>query len=74
LSCSLVKPLFDFHHEDGGNLVWGRAFCCRAATIVRLQQEEIESGAFMSVPEALALADRAPFTPDRLLVLCRYLE
>jgi 8-oxo-dGTP pyrophosphatase MutT (NUDIX family) len=69
-----IQTLFDFYHQEQDNRVWGRTFLCRYDGKLVLQQEEIESGAFMSVPKALALAGRKPFTPDCLYVLRRYFE
>jgi 8-oxo-dGTP pyrophosphatase MutT (NUDIX family) len=67
-----LQALFDFYHEQQDNRVWGRAFLCRYDGKVVLQQEEIESGAFMPVPAALVLAERESFTPDGIYVLRRY--
>jgi 8-oxo-dGTP pyrophosphatase MutT (NUDIX family) len=69
-----LQTLFDFYHGDPTNRVWGRAFLCRYDGELILQPEEIESGAFMSVPATLALAGRKPFTPDGLHVLQRLAE
>lgn len=69
-----LGALFDFFHEDQRNRVWGRAFRCRYDGQPVIQQEEIESGGFLPVSAALALAGREPFTPDGLYVLRRYLS
>ncbi|MEJ2033076.1 MAG: NUDIX hydrolase YfcD [Deltaproteobacteria bacterium] len=68
-----LKLLFDFYHEDHGNKVWGRAFSCVWDNEIRLQEEEVAGGSFMSVEEAMTLAEREPFTPDGLYALHRYL-
>jgi 8-oxo-dGTP pyrophosphatase MutT (NUDIX family) len=68
----VLQRLFEFYHQEQNNRVWGRAFLCRYDGKLILQQEEIESGAFMPVPAALALAEHEPFTPDGLYVLRRY--
>ena len=65
---------FTFHHEDGSNLVWGRVYSCIYDGEITLQEEEIESGFFMSPEKVLALSKKEPFTPDGLYVLKRYLK
>ena len=67
-----LTQLFDFYHRDRGNKVWGRAFACRWAGPLVLQEEEVESGSFMSLAAVLNLAEEEPFTPDGLYVLERY--
>ncbi len=64
---------FDFFFEDVGNRVWGRVFSCVYNGDVILQEEEVESGAFLPVHEILELSRNRPFTPDGLYVLERYL-
>jgi hypothetical protein len=41
---------------------------------VVLQEEEVASGAFVSVSDILRRAETEPFTPDGLYVLRWYLE
>ena len=64
---------FTFHHEDGSNLVWGRVYSCIYDGEITLQEEEIESGFFMTPDKVLELSKKEPFTPDGLYVLKRYL-
>ena len=68
-----LTPLFRFYHQDKHNRVWGAAFSCVYDGTVVLQEEEVESGAFMAVPDILRMAQTEPFTPDGLYVLKRYL-
>ena len=68
-----LTPLFRFYHQDKHNRVWGAAFSCVYDGEVVLQEEEVESGAFMPVPDILHLAQTEPFTPDGLYVLKRYI-
>ncbi len=68
-----LTPLFRFYHQGAHNRVWGAAFSCVYDGPIILQEEEVESGAFMSAPDILRLAQTAPFTPDGLYVLQRYL-
>ena len=64
---------FTFSHEDGSNLVWGRVYSCIYNGELTLQEEEIESGFFMTPDKVIALSGKKPFTPDGLYVLKRYL-
>ena len=65
--------LFDFYFADERVRVWGRAFSCVYDGEMVLQEEEIESGAFMRVEDVLRLAQTRPVAPDGLHVLRRYL-
>jgi 8-oxo-dGTP pyrophosphatase MutT (NUDIX family) len=65
---------FTFCHEDGLNLVWGRVYSCTYDGEMALQEEEIESGFFMTPDKVLALSEKEPFTPDGLYVLKRFLK
>lgn len=60
---------FDHYYEDGDNKVWGRVFTCRHNGPFVLQPSEIAGGMFISLPEALRLKDREPFTPDSIEIL-----
>ena len=60
---------FDSYYEDPDNRVWGRIFTCTHDGPFSLQAEEIESGRFMSVAEALEVSRREPFTPDGIAIL-----
>ncbi len=69
-----LTPLFDFYFEHEHTRLWGRAFSCQYDGEVFLQAEEVESGAFVPIPDVLRRAETAPFTPDGLYVLRRYVE
>jgi isopentenyldiphosphate isomerase len=66
--------LFDFSYKDEAVKVWGAVFSCVYDGEVVLQQEEVESGAFLAVDEVFRLAATERFTPDGLYVLRRYGE
>ena len=68
-----LTPHFTFNHEDDSNLVWGRVYSCIYKGEITLQEEEIESGFFMTPEKVLALSETEPFTPDGIYVLKRYL-
>ena len=65
---------FEFYFADDHNRVWGKAFSCVYDGDIVLQEEEVESGAFVPVNEILCRAHTEPFTPDGLYVLRRYLD
>ena len=65
---------FTFHYEDSSNLVWGRVYSCVYDGEIALQEEEIESGFFMTPDKVLELSEKESFTPDGLYVLKRYLK
>jgi isopentenyldiphosphate isomerase len=69
-----LNRLFDFYFEDDHTRLWGCAFSCVYDGMVVLQEEEVESGAFVSVSDILRRAETEPFTPDGMYVLRRYLN
>ena len=69
-----LSRLFDFYFEDEHTRLWGCAFSCVYDGAVVLQEEEVESGAFVPVSDVLQRADSEPFTPDGMYVLRRYLH
>lgn len=69
-----LRDLFEFYYADAHNRVWGAAYRCVYDGPVTLQEEEVESGAFMAIDDVLEQAAARPFTPDGLYVLRRYVE
>jgi 8-oxo-dGTP pyrophosphatase MutT (NUDIX family) len=69
-----LHRLFDFYFEDDHTRLWGCAFSCVYDGMVVLQEEEVESGAFVPMSDLLRRAETEPFTPDGMYVLRRYLE
>ena len=65
---------FVFHYADDDTQVWGSVFSCVYGGELVLQEEEVESAAFMPVADVLSHAEHAPYTPDGLYVLRRYLD
>lgn len=65
-----LERCFDFFFEDGRNRVWGRAYRCTWDGPMRLQPEEIASGAFQAVDRVLG-GEFQPLTPDGEYVLRR---
>jgi 8-oxo-dGTP pyrophosphatase MutT (NUDIX family) len=65
---------FDFYFEDAGNRVWGRVFTCVHDGAIELQEEEVESGAFLPTEEITEHSLGRKYTPDGLYVLRRYLS
>ena len=69
VSAVSLEFMFDSYYEDSDNRVWGRIFTCTHEGPFSLQVEEIDSGRFMTVSEALDLSAQEPFTPDGLEIL-----
>lgn len=69
-----LTQLFDFFFEDENNRVWGRAYLCFNDGKIILQEEEVESGEFISIDEILSKSRHGPYCPDGLYVLKRYLK
>ena len=69
-----LQSLFEFYHTDANGRVWGAAYRCVYDGAVTLQEEEVESGAFMAVDNVFEAAATQPFTPDGLYVLRRYAD
>lgn len=65
---------FDVYFEDDLVRVWGSVFSCVYDGALVLQAEEVESGEFLPIETILQRAQTAPYTPDSLLVLRRYLD
>ena len=63
--------LFDHHHADATNQVWGRVFRCCHDGPMRLQPEEVADGFFLHPDKIIELAASEPFTPDGLAILAR---
>jgi 8-oxo-dGTP pyrophosphatase MutT (NUDIX family) len=64
-----LEFLFDHFHEDSKNRIWGHVFRCFHPGPFVLQEEEIESGEFMSIERIFKLSRQEPFTPDGLDIL-----
>ena len=69
-----LRSLFTFYYADERTRVWGGVFTCVYDGAMVLQPEEVESGEFLPPDEALRRAQTAPYTPDGLYVLRRYLN
>jgi len=69
-----LKAHFDFYGEYENQKVWGRVFSCTSDGPFVLQAEEVISGAFYSVEEALSLTLTNACTPDSVYVLQRCLK
>ena len=65
---------FVFHYADDYTQVWGSVFTCVYDGALALQEEEVESAAFMPLADIRSHTEQAPYTPDGLYVLRRYLE
>jgi isopentenyldiphosphate isomerase len=65
---------FNFYFVDERTRVWGSVFSCVYDGDIVLQEEEVESGAFVPISDILCRAHTEPFTPDGMYVLSRYLN
>lgn len=65
---------FDHYHADADNKVWGRVFSCIHDGPMTLQEEEVESGAFVAPGSVFEMAAHEPFTPDGVEILRRFLK
>ena len=65
---------FAFYFADAHSRVWGGVFSCVYDGEIVLQEEEVESGAFLPIDDILRRAQTEPFTPDSMYVLSRYLD
>jgi isopentenyldiphosphate isomerase len=65
--------LFNFYFADEHTRVWGGVFSCIYDGEITLQEEEVESGAFLPISDIIRRAQSEPFTPDGMYVLSRYL-
>jgi len=69
-----LTALFEFYYKDERSRVWGAAFSCVYDGDVVLQEEEVESGAFVPIPDVLRDIETKPYTPDGAYVIRRYLD
>jgi isopentenyldiphosphate isomerase len=69
-----LNHCFDHFYSDDTNRVWGRVFTCVHDGPFTLQPEEVEYGRFMTVPQALTMSLKEPFTPDGIKILARLKE
>jgi isopentenyldiphosphate isomerase len=65
---------FEFYFAAPQSRVWGSVFSCVYDGEIVLQEEEVESGAFLPIEVILRRAQTEPYTPDGLYALSRYLE
>jgi 8-oxo-dGTP pyrophosphatase MutT (NUDIX family) len=68
-----LTRLFEFYFANDYTRLWGCAYTCIYDGEVVLQEEEVESGAFVGVSDVLRRAETELFTPDGMYVLRRYL-
>ncbi len=69
-----LEFLFDLFFEAPGTRVFGRAFRCIFDGEMVLQPEEILAGEFLTPEKILLESEQAPYTPDSLVVLRRFLD
>ncbi|MDJ0956576.1 MAG: NUDIX hydrolase YfcD [Arenicellales bacterium] len=64
---------FKFFFNQEGNRCWGKVFSCVHDGPFILQEEEVESGEFMSI-DRITDGDIGPITPDTRAVFERYIK
>mmetsp|Transcript_44436 Transcript_44436/g.85003 ORF Transcript_44436/g.85003 Transcript_44436/m.85003 type:complete len:187 (+) Transcript_44436:144-704(+) len=69
-----LESLFDFYFEDTVSRLWGRAFSCVYDGDIVLQQEEVESGSYMSLEDVKQLVASNPCCPDSLACFMQFLS
>jgi isopentenyldiphosphate isomerase len=69
-----LRRVVQFTYDDSSTRVNGVVFSCTYEGTVRLQREEIVSGEWLDLADALMQAQREPFCPDGLEALRRYLD
>jgi isopentenyldiphosphate isomerase len=74
IMCHRLVPLFEVRYQDASTQLIGKAFLARHDGPVRLQEEEIVFGAFVSREEAERIMREERCCPDGVQVLRRYLE
>ena len=68
-----LTPHFKYFFDEDPNRCWGQVFSCVHDGPFTLQQEEVESGEFMTL-EAVSGGKIDPVTPDTQAVLEHYLK
>lgn len=68
-----IVPLFAMRFTDASTRLIGRAYLARSDGPLRLQAEEIASGAFVALAEVERIVRAEPCCPDGIVVLRRYL-
>jgi isopentenyldiphosphate isomerase len=69
-----LRCIMPFRFEDETNLVNGMVYSCSHDGAVTLQADEIVSGEWLDLDELLERTHQAPFCPDGLEALFRYLD
>jgi 8-oxo-dGTP pyrophosphatase MutT (NUDIX family) len=69
-----LTRLFEFYFADARARVWGEVFACIYDGAIVLQEEEVESGEFLSIHAIQQRAQSDLYTPDGLMALSRYLD
>ncbi len=68
------RPILRFQYEDAANRVNGRVYSCSYDGPLTLQAEEIVSGEWLDLDVVLERLRHAPFCPDGIEALLRYLD
>lgn len=68
------RPILKFQYEDADNRVNGRVYSCSYDGPLKLQAEEIVDGEWLDLDVVFERIRQAPFCPDGVEALARYLD
>lgn len=68
------RPILSFRYEDENSAVNGRVYSCTYDGPLVLQAEEIVAGEWLDLDVVFERIHAAPFCPDGVAALCRYLD
>jgi isopentenyldiphosphate isomerase len=68
------RAILSFQYEDADNQVNGRVYSCAADGPFTLQASEIVSGEWLDLDKVVERSREAPFCPDGIEALFRYLD
>jgi isopentenyldiphosphate isomerase len=74
ITSATPRPILAFQYEDGDNRVNGRVYSCSYDGPLALQADEIASGEWLDLDVVLERTRQAPFCPDGIEALFRYLD
>ncbi|MGH7786019.1 MAG: NUDIX hydrolase YfcD [Candidatus Binatia bacterium] len=68
------RPILSFRYDADGHRVNGRIYSCTYDGAVTLQAAEIVSGEWLDLDQVVERSHQAPFCPDGIEALFRYLD
>lgn len=74
ITAAAPRPILSFQYEDADTSVNGRVYSCTYDGPLTLQADEIVSGEWLDLDVVIERARQAPFCPDGIEALLRYLD